>query len=308
MSFFQQYALFFTKRIKTTCACGRNIRFCQTVYKICTFGCRTVAFTKSKRNAKIRILNPLKLNPTYFDKNQHTIQRQGLRKMFTALLQLLQKLFFPTGYFANGSYPQPLSPEQESKCLQEMQQGSKKAREKLITHNMRLVAHIAKKYAKDDMEDMISIGSIGLIKGVETFSPQKGANLATYLARCIENEILMNIRSNKRYQNTVYLDSPLGVDNDGNEYTLMDILVVKEDSVFKQAELSILRTSLLRLVKTRLNEREQKVILMRYGILPDTVPLTQLQTAKKLRISRSYVSRIETRALEKLKEALEEVN
>lgn len=225
--------------------------------------------------------------------------------MFTAFLQLLQRLFFPTGYFASGSYPQPLSAEQESKCLQEMQQGSKKAREKLITHNMRLVAHIAKKYGKEDLEDLISIGSIGLIKGVETFSPQKGANLATYLARCIENEILMNIRANKRYQNTVYMDSPLGVDNDGNEYTLMDILAVKEDSVFKQAELSILRNSLLRLVNTRLTEREQKVILMRYGLLYDTIPLTQLQTAKKLNISRSYVSRIETRALEKLKEGLQ---
>lgn len=211
------------------------------------------------------------------------------------------------GYFANGSYPQPLSAEEEKRCLEAMAQGSRKAREKLICHNMRLVAHIAKKYGKNgDLEDMISIGSIGLIKGVETFSPQKGANLATYLARCIENEILMNIRANKRYQNTVYLDSPLGVDNDGNEYTLMDILAVKEDSVFKQTEIAILRESLLRLINTRLSDREQKVVLMRYGIQPDSVPMTQLQVARALKISRSYVSRIETRALEKLKESLDE--
>ncbi len=218
----------------------------------------------------------------------------------------LKRLFFATGYFSSGSYPKPLTAEEEAECLAHMQQGSRKAREKLICHNMRLVAHIAKKYAKNnDLEDMISIGSIGLIKGVETFSAEKGANLATYLARCIENEILMNIRANKRYQNTVYLQNTIGMDNDGNEFTLMDVLAAGEDSVFKQAETSILRTSLLKLVHTRLTEREQKIILMRYGIEEGATPLTQLQTARKLGISRSYVSRIETRALEKLREAMQ---
>ena len=209
--------------------------------------------------------------------------------MFQHLLQLLSRLFFFTGYFANGSYPKPLSAEEEAECLAAMKRGSKKAREKLICHNMRLVAHI---------------GSIGLIKGVETFSEEKGANLATYLARCIENEILMNIRSNKRYQNTVYLNNPLGVDNDGNEYTLMDVLAVKEDSVFHQAEVSILRDSLLRTIRDTLTPREQTIILLRYGIEEGAKPLTQLQTANKLGISRSYISRIETRALNKLKTAM----
>lgn len=227
--------------------------------------------------------------------------------MFEQFLLFLKRLFFATGYFSSGSYPKPLTAEEEAECLAHMQLGSRKAREKLICHNMRLVAHIAKKYAKNnDLEDMISIGSIGLIKGVETFSPEKGANLATYLARCIENEILMNIRANKRYQNTVYLQNTIGVDNDGNEFTLMDVLAAGEDSVFKQAETSILRTSLLKLVHTRLTEREQKIILMRYGIEEGATPLTQLQTARKLGISRSYVSRIETRALEKLREAMQE--
>lgn len=227
--------------------------------------------------------------------------------MFEQFLLFLKRLFFATGYFSSGSYPKPLTAEEEAECLAHMQQGSRKAREKLICHNMRLVAHIAKKYAKNnDLEDMISIGSIGLIKGVETFSAEKGANLATYLARCIENEILMNIRANKRYQNTVYLQNTIGVDNDGNEFTLMDVLAAGEDSVFKQAETSILRTSLLKLVHTRLTEREQKIILMRYGIEEGATPLTQLQTARKLGISRSYVSRIETRALEKLREAMQE--
>lgn len=227
--------------------------------------------------------------------------------MFEQFLLFLKRLFFATGYFSSGSYPKPLTAEEEAECLAHMQLGSRKAREKLICHNMRLVAHIAKKYAKNnDLEDMISIGSIGLIKGVETFSAEKGANLATYLARCIENEILMNIRANKRYQNTIYLQNIIGVDNDGNEFTLMDVLAAGEDSVFKQAETSILRTSLLKLVHTRLTEREQKIILMRYGIEEGATPLTQLQTARKLGISRSYVSRIETRALEKLREAMQE--
>lgn len=222
--------------------------------------------------------------------------------MFTNLLELLKRVFFLTGYFQNGSYPQPLSPEEEAKCLERMQAGESQARDKLICHNMRLVAHIAKKYGKNDLDDMISIGSIGLIKGVESYSADKGTTLATYLARCIENEILMTLRSNKRYQNTVYLQNTLGVDNDGNEYTLMDILATNEDSVFRQAELSILKQNLLKIIREHLNEREQKIILMRYGLEENSVPLTQLQTAKKLGISRSYISRIESRALEKLRQ------
>lgn len=226
--------------------------------------------------------------------------------MFANFLELLRRVFFLTGYFQNGSYPQPLSPEEEARCLERMKAGERQAREKLICHNMRLVAHIAKKYGKNDLDDMISIGSIGLIKGVESYSADKGTTLATYLARCIENEILMTIRSNKRYQNTVYLQNTLGVDNDGNEYTLMDVLAANEESVFRQAELSILKQNLLKLIREHLNEREQKIILMRYGLEDNAVPLTQLQTAKKLGISRSYISRIESRALEKLRQYLRE--
>ena len=222
-----------------------------------------------------------------------------------ALFDILKKILFFTGYFTNGSYPKPLSPEEEALCLEKMQRGSKSARDKLICHNMRLVAHVAKKYGKNDLDDLISIGSIGLIKGVESYSTSKGTTLATYLARCIENEILMYLRTNKKYQNTVYLQNTLGVDNDGNEYTLMDILAVKEDSVFHQAEISILRDNLLRLIAQHLTEQEQKIILLRYGIDPNSTPLTQLQTAKIMGISRSYISRIETRALEKLRKHME---
>lgn len=223
-----------------------------------------------------------------------------------AFLELLKRLFFFTGYFSNGSYPKPLSSEEEAECIARMQQGSKSARDKLIMHNMRLVAHIAKKYGKNDTDDLISIGSIGLIKGVESFSSEKGTTLATYLARCIENEILMTLRANKRYQNTVYLGNTLGVDNDGNEYTLYDVLAIKEDSVFHQAETAILRKNLLKCIDEQLNDREKKIILMRYGIEEGATPLTQLQTAKKMGISRSYISRIEARALEKLRRVIEE--
>lgn len=225
--------------------------------------------------------------------------------MFTSLFELLKRLFFFTGYFSNGSYPKPLSAEEESKCIAAMKQGDKEARNKLICHNMRLVAHIAKKYGKNDLDDLISIGSIGLIKGVESYSADKGSTLATYLARCIENEILMTLRANKRYQNTVYLQNTLGVDSDGNEYTLMDILAVKEDSVFHQAEMSILKQNLLKIIREHLTEREQKIILMRYALEDGATPLTQLQTAKQLGISRSYISRIESRALNKIKEYLD---
>ena len=226
--------------------------------------------------------------------------------MFSTIVELLRKLLFPLGYYANSSYPQPLSQQEEAECLAKMKLGSRSARNKLICHNMRLVAHVAKKYSKsNDLEDMISIGSIGLIKGVESYDNDKGTTLATYLARCIENEILMYLRSNKRYQNTVYLQSTLGTDNDGNEYTLMDVLAVQDDSVFHQAETAILKQNLLKLINQHLTERERTIILMRYG-LDGNPPLTQLQTAQKLNISRSYISRIETRALEKLRQYVDE--
>ena len=165
---------------------------------------------------------------------------------------------------------------------------------------------IAKKYGKNDLDDLISIGSIGLIKGVESYSKSKGTTLATYLARCIENEILMHLRANKKYQNTGCLQNKMGVDGDGNEYTLMDVLAVKEDSVFHQAEVSILRDNLLKAIRQHLTEQEQKIILLRYGIEEGSTPLTQLQTAKIMGISRSYISRIETRALEKLRKQMEQ--
>ncbi len=220
--------------------------------------------------------------------------------MFFSFIQFIKRLFFATGYFETDSYAQPLSPKDEAHYIELLAKGDSNAREMLICHNMRLVAHVAKKYAVgNDLDDLISIGSIGLIKGVETFCSKRGSNLATYLARCIENEILMSLRSNKRYKNTVYLQEQLGVDGDGNEYTLMDILPSDMD-MFRQVELNVLKENLLKLVCKHLNKREKQIILMRFG-LTGNAPLTQLETANLLGISRSYVSRIETKAIQKLK-------
>jgi len=223
--------------------------------------------------------------------------------MFEALLKLFSKALFFTGYLdGRTSYPKPLSKEDEAVCLQLMKEGSKAAREKLIRHNMRLVSHIAKKYASGgDMDDLISIGSIGLIKGVESYETGKSTTLATFLARCIENEILMTLRSAKRYKNTVYLQEALGTDSDGNEFSLMDILAEGEETVFKQVEQNILAEKLNQILKAVLDEREYEIICHRYGLNGCNV-LTQLQTAEKLKISRSYVSRIESKALQKVKQ------
>lgn len=220
------------------------------------------------------------------------------------LLQLLKRCMMFVGYYSNNSYPQPLPPDIEHQCLVAMSHGDSDAREKLICHNMRLVSHIAKKYHNNgDMDDTISIGMLGLIKGVESYSLDKGTTLATYLARCIDNEILMTLRSNKRYKNTVYLNEQLGVDGDGNEYTLMDILCQSEDSVFHKVELSVMRQRLMQLIRSHLSPREQAIVIMRYG-MDGTPPQTQLTVAKQLGISRSYISRIESSALGKLRQQM----
>ncbi len=227
--------------------------------------------------------------------------------MFQAMLELLKRAFFFTGYFATQSYPKPLTAEQEKALLVKMKNGDMSAREKLILHNMRLVAHIVKKYNSfGESEDLLSVGSIGLIKGIETYSLAKGTTLATYLARCIENEILMNIRANKKHKNNVSIGEQLGLDSEGDEYTLMEILSEDEESVYHHAELSILKNKLLVLIKENLSQQEQRVILLRFALV-DEIPLTQLETAKKLGISRSYVSRIETRALKKLKDKIQQI-
>jgi len=225
--------------------------------------------------------------------------------MLELFYAVLGRLFFFTGSFADGSsYPRPLSPAEEEKYLALAKQGDKHAKDMLVKHNMRLVAHIVKKYSgAAETDDMISVGSIGLIKAINTYEAGHGTRLATYTARCIENEILMLIRSGKKHKGTISLSDPVGTDKDGNELTLIDLLFEKEDKVFGNVEQSLMQEKFLAAIGKLLTERENVIICMRYA-LKGGAPMAQREVAAKLKISRSYVSRIEKRALEKLKAGL----
>ncbi len=226
--------------------------------------------------------------------------------MFFDFLNLLfSKIFLFTGMVrGGGTFPKPLSSEDEKKYLALAREGDENAKEILVRHNMRLVAHIVKKYTgAAETDDLLSVGSIGLIKAINTYRDGKGTQLATYTARCIENEILMLLRSGKKHKNNVSLTDPVGTDKDGNELTLIDLLSEKEDSVFAQVEKSIQREKFVAVLKKILSEREYTILALRYG-LENEVSLAQREVAKKLGISRSYISRIEKRAIEKARECL----
>ena len=185
-----------------------------------------------------------------------------------------------------------------------MRAGDEEAKSLLISHNLRLVAHVVKKYqGAENTDDLISVGSIGLIKAINTFNPEKNTQLATYTARCIENEILMLLRSNKKHKNVVSLSDPIGTDKDGNELTFMDLISVGEDNVFSQVDKNIQKNKFMKIVKDTLTEREFKVMCMRYGLCGTPV-LPQREVAALLKISRSYISRIEKKAIEKLRRAI----
>ncbi len=228
--------------------------------------------------------------------------------IFESFLTFLSKIFCFASYVNNkGSFPPPLSQEDERKYLEAARAGDKSAREMLIRHNLRLVAHIVKKYNNaGEADDLISVGSIGLIKGIETFEYGKGSQLATYAAKCIENEILMYIRSNKKHRSNVSLGESVGVDKEGNEITLMDIIPIKGDSVFKKVETEILWEKVLQIVESSLSKRENLIIKLRYGMGENKKTHTQLEVADMLNISRSYVSRIEKRAIEKISRAMKQ--
>lgn len=204
------------------------------------------------------------------------------------------------GSVRKESYPDRLSDEDESMYLEQMKNGSTEARAKLIEHNLRLVAHIAKKYenTKEDKDDILSIGIIGLIKGIDTFKFDTNNKLSTYCSRCIENEILMNIRANKNKRNHLYLFDTVGEDKDGNKIELIDLIKDNEDSILDKMthryQIEELRKSL-----SVLNSREMEIIELRYG-LNNKIPQSQKEIANNMNISRSYVSRIEKRALMKL--------
>lgn len=224
---------------------------------------------------------------------------------FDFLYTLLSKIVFFTGaVVGKNSFPKPLSKEEEEKYLKLAKEGNKQAKDTLVRHNMRLVAHIVKKYAGvAETDDLISVGSIGLIKAINTYELGHGTALASYTARCIENEILMLIRANKKHKSTLSLSDPVGVDKEGNELTLMDLLFEKEDCVFDKVERGLVQEKFIKVLKENLSEREYTILCLRYG-LKGGVALPQREVAKMLQISRSYISRIEKRAIEKLRALL----
>lgn len=214
-------------------------------------------------------------------------------------------LFFALHLSSGSSFPPPLSAAEERECLEKMDSGDIRAREKLIEHNLRLVAHIIKKYYANysDQDDLISIGTVGLIKGIDTFKPDKGTRLATYAAKCVENEILMYFRSLKKNSHDFSLDEPIDSDSEGNPLTLMDIICT-QDNIADDIDLKIKSEKLRSLVNSIGNKREKLIIILRYG-LDNNEPMTQREIAKMLGISRSYVSRIEKKALERLRRGFE---
>lgn len=219
------------------------------------------------------------------------------------LLEVVKQLVLLTGYMTQNAFPQPLDEAEEARCLERLQQGDLDARDELIRHNLRLVAHIAKKFegTSEEQDDLISIGTIGLIKGINTFKPDKKVKLATYAARCVENEILMHLRAQKKHKCEVSLNEPIGTDHDGNQISLRDVLGTEGDMVAETVEQSCEYQHLLQKLHC-LTEREKLVLELRYGLNGDE-PITQKEVGARLKVSRSYVSRIEKKALEKLMEA-----
>lgn len=225
---------------------------------------------------------------------------------FSNILEIFCSNIFLTGYISgNNTFPQPLDEKEEAKYLELLKSGDKNAKGVLIERNLRLVAHIVKKYQipNKDIDELISIGTVGLIKAIDSFDASKGTRLATYASRCIENEILMLFRSNKKQKGETFLHDPIGVDKEGNEISLIDVLSSDKDSVVEKVESNIQIRALYAKINTALSEREGEIIRMRYGLV-DGKCKTQREIASLLGISRSYVSRIEKKALKKLKKEL----
>lgn len=237
--------------------------------------------------------------------------------MFTTLLtsvgtitfiEFLQSAVFLLGYISNNNlFPEPLSAKEEREYLEQMRQGDEEARNILIERNLRLVAHVCKKYstAKVEQDDLISIGTIGLIKGINSFEASKGVRLATYVARCIDNEILMYLRSTKKLGAEVYLEDPIGKDKDDNTVTFQEVLENDDKSIEEEVDLKFKIKRLYQKMKEVLKDREKTIIELRFG-LNGAKPKTQHEIAEEMGISRSYVSRIETKAIGKLSKEFEE--
>ncbi|KLU66421.1 RNA polymerase sigma-28 factor precursor [Desulfosporosinus acididurans] len=234
-------------------------------------------------------------------------------------LSVLKGVTLLVSYINNNAFPQPLSEHEEARCLSILSKSKstqpftmtrevEHARNTLVEHNLRLVAHLVKKFdgTGEDGDDLISIGTIGLIKGINTFDPGKGTKLATYAARCIENEILMHLRSLKKSRGEVSIYDPIGMDKEGNEISLIDVLGSNEEDISIRVENASEQKALLELVK-KLTKREKMVLQLRYGLM-NSPKRTQREIAKVLEISRSYVSRIEKKAIQKLMEEMKRID
>ena len=223
-------------------------------------------------------------------------------------LAFLQSAVFLVGYISNNSlFPEPLSSEDEQKYLELLKKGDEEARNILIEKNLRLVAHVCKKYSSTniDLDDLISIGTIGLIKGINSFNPFKSVKLSTYVSRCIDNEILMFLRSTKKLGAEVFLEDPIGKDKDDNTVTLQEVLENNEKNIEDEVDLKFKIKKLYQKMKEVLKFREKTILELRFG-LDGNKPKTQNEIAKSMGISRSYVSRIETKAIEKLAKEIKE--
>ncbi|EEG76145.1 RNA polymerase sporulation sigma factor SigK [Dethiobacter alkaliphilus] len=220
----------------------------------------------------------------------------------TIVAAVVKEIVLLVSYLNNNSFPQPLKPQEEKKYLALMAKGDEEARSILIERNLRLVAHVIKKFENtgEDQEDLISIGTVGLIKAIDSFNNNKGTRLATYAARCIENEILMHIRVITKRKAEVLLHDPIGTDKEGNEITLLDVLGSDEELVLNEVDRKMLEAKLYEVIK-KLKLRERTVLAMRFG-LPMGRRKTQKEIAKSLGISRSYVSRIEKKVIAKIAE------
>lgn len=226
----------------------------------------------------------------------------------SGFLAFLKSAIFVVGYIQSSNlFPEPLSSEEEKNCLERLANGDEEARNILIERNLRLVAHVSKKYQATniDQDDLISIGTIGLIKGINSFDSSKNIKLATYVARCIENEILMFLRSSKKTKSEVYLNEPIGKDKDDNEVTLMEVLETEDKSIEDEIDLKMKVKKLYEKMKAVLKDREKTILELRFG-LGGKKPKTQNEIASMLGISRSYVSRIETKAISKLNKEFQE--
>lgn len=227
--------------------------------------------------------------------------------LFSNIVQMLGEYIFLTGYISgNNTFPKPLDEKEEEMYLKLLKEGDKKAKNILIERNLRLVAHIVKKYSfpNKEIDELISIGTVGLIKAIDSFDSSKGTRLATYASRCIENEILMLFRNNKKQKSETFLQDPIGVDKEGNEICLIDVLSSDKDSVMEKVEINLQIKALYTKISSVLSDREAEILKMRYGLL-DGRCKTQREIAAYLGISRSYVSRIEKKALKKLKKELQ---